>query len=140
MLQMDFQLKMPPEQVSCLVLAYLGDAVYELYVRSYLLGNGRVKVNNLHKQAVKFVQAKTQAQVLKALEGTLDETEASVVRRGRNTKSVHVPKNAEVIDYRHATALECLFGYLYLQGRHERITEIFAYALKVVEEGFPNGR
>ena len=140
MLQMNFQLKMPPEQVSCLVLAYLGDAVYELYVRSYLLGNGRVKVNNLHKQAVKFVQAKTQAQVLKALEGTLDETEASVVRRGRNTKSVHVPKNAEVIDYRHATALECLFGYLYLQGRYERITEIFAYALKVVEEGFPNGR
>lgn len=140
MLQMDFQLKMPPEQVSCLVLAYLGDAVYELYVRSYLLGNGRVKVNTLHKQAVKFVQAKTQAQVLKALEGTLDETEASVVRRGRNTKSVHVPKNAEVIDYRHATALECLFGYLYLQGRQERITEIFAYALKVVEEGFPNGR
>jgi ribonuclease-3 family protein len=140
MLQMNFQLKMPPEQVSCLVLAYLGDAVYELYVRSYLLGNGRVKVNNLHKQAVQFVQAKTQAQVLKALEGTLDDTEAGVVRRGRNTKSVHVPKNAEVIDYRHATALECLFGYLYLQGRHERIAEIFAYALKVVEEGFPNGR
>lgn len=135
MLEMNFELKMPPEQVSCLVLAYLGDAVYELYVRSYLIGDGRVKVNRLHKEAVKMVQAKTQAQVLKSLEGTLDETEAGVVRRGRNTKSVHVPKNAEVIDYRHATALECLFGYLYLKGRHERIAEIFAKAVKVVEGG-----
>ncbi|HEX3032186.1 MAG TPA: ribonuclease III domain-containing protein [Bacillota bacterium] len=129
------KLKVPPEQLSPLVLAYLGDAVYELYVRAHLLGDGTGKVNSLHKAAVGFVQAKTQARILQELEKELSPVEAGVARRGRNTKSAHVPKNAEMLDYRKATALECLIGYLYLKGEHNRINEIFVKAREIVEGG-----
>lgn len=135
MLDLNFDLKLEPQQMSSLVLAYLGDAVYELYVRSYLIGDGRVKVNQLHRKAVLFVRAKTQARILAALEGTLSEMETDVVRRGRNTKSLNVPKNTEVIEYRYATAFECLIGYLYLKHDHQRIAEIFQKAVEVVEGG-----
>ncbi len=135
MLGIDFNLKLAPEQMSSLVLAYLGDAVYEIYVRSHLIGDGRVKVNQLHRKAVIFVRAKTQARILAALEGTLSEIETDVVRRGRNTKSLNVPKNTEVIEYRYATAFECLIGYLYLKQDHQRIAEIFRKAVEVVEGG-----
>lgn len=125
----------PPEQMSALVLAYLGDAVYELRVREYLIREGRAKVNYLHNEAVQFVRAATQAQVLRALEPALDETEQAVVRRGRNAKSQHVPKNSELMDYRYATALESLIGYLYLKGKFARIDEIFDQAIGVVRGG-----
>ncbi len=124
-----------------LVLAYLGDAVYELYVRRHLVSCGFMKVDALHKQAVRFVNAATQAQVLHALAGGLAEDEAAVVRRGRNAKSGSAPKNISVTDYRHGTAFEALIGYLYLAGREERIGEIFDAACKIVmsaEEGDNN--
>lgn len=130
-----------PASVPALVLAYLGDAVYELYVRKYLVSCGYTKVDMLHRLAVRFVNAVTQAQVLHALAGILSEDEAAVVRRGRNSKSGSSPKNISVTDYRHGTAFEALIGYLHLSGREDRINEIFGIAREIVlsaEEGDNN--
>lgn len=123
-----------PGDLPALVLAYVGDAVYELAVRGHLVNTGLVKVNRLHGEAVKYVNAGAQARILKALEGSLSEEEAAVVRRGRNAKSPHAPRGAGVIEYRHSTALESLIGYLYLKGDAARLSEIMAFALAVVEE------
>ncbi|MDD3652712.1 MAG: ribonuclease III domain-containing protein [Desulfotomaculaceae bacterium] len=116
-----------------LVLAYIGDAVYELVVRSYLVESGVVKVKQLHNEAVRLVNAKTQARVLQALEGMLSDEETSVMRRGRNTKSQHTPRSAGVIEYRQSTALECLVGYLYLKGDTTRLNEIIKAGLDMVD-------
>lgn len=123
----------PPGQMPALVLAYIGDAAYELYVRGYLISKGKTKVKELHGQAVKFVNATTQANILHSLEGMLTPEEESVVRRGRNAKSGTAPKNIDMIDYRFGTAFEALFGYLYLQGNKARMEEIFKIAIRIVE-------
>lgn len=115
-----------------LVLAYIGDAVYELVVRNYLVEKGAVKVKQLHDEAVRLVNARTQARVIRALEGLLTDEEAAVMRRGRNARSPHTPRSAGVIEYRQSTALECLIGYLYLKGDTARLNEILAVALDVV--------
>ncbi len=124
---------MDPLQLNPLALAYLGDAVYELEVRKYLLDQGLVRVKQLHAAAVSMVKATTQAKVMHRLQSLLDEEESSVVRRGRNSKSGSPPKNTDVIDYRYATAFECLIGYWYLKGEQHKIDEAFQQALKVVE-------
>lgn len=127
-----------PAIIPALVLAYLGDAVYELHVRNYLVSCGYTKVDVLHKKAIKFVNAATQAQVLHSLADKLSEEEAAVVRRGRNAKSGSVPKNASMVNYRHGTAFEALVGYLHLRGREDRVAEIFNIACGIVlskEEG-----
>lgn len=121
-----------PALMPALVLAYLGDAVYELHVRRYLISRGITKVDSLHKKAVKFVNASTQARILHTISQTLSESEMAVVKRGRNAKSGSVPKNTSITDYRHGTAFECLIGYLFLSGREERIAEIFKIALDIV--------
>lgn len=121
-----------PSELPSLVLAYVGDAVYELAVRGYLVERGLVKVNKLHREAVKYVRAGAQAKALFALEGQLSEEELAVVRRGRNTKSATIPKNADLMDYRHATAFEALVGYLHLQGRHEREQEVIQGAILAI--------
>ncbi len=121
-----------PAGIPALVLAYLGDAVYELYVRRYLVSCGYTKVDSLHKKAVAFVNAATQARVLHAISDDLSEEEAAVVRRGRNAKSGSVPKNMSVSDYRHGTAFETLIGYLFFCGREDRINEIFGTACEIV--------
>lgn len=123
-----------PGDLPALVLAYVGDAVYELAVRRHLVEAGLVRVNRLHGEAVKYVNAGAQAKILKALEESLTEEEAAAVRRGRNAKSPHTPRGAGVIEYRHATALECLIGYLYQKGAYARLEEIMTFAFKVVEE------
>lgn len=123
-----------PGDLPALVLAYVGDAVYELAVRGHLVNTGLARVNRLHGEAVKYVNAGAQAKILRALEGSFTEEEAAVVRRGRNAKSPHTPRGAGVIEYRHSTALESLIGYLYLKGDDARLGEIMAMALKVVEE------
>ncbi len=114
---------MPVNQYGALSLAYLGDVVYEMYVRSFLLSKTDQKVNVLHKQATKFVCAHAQAEFYHRIEDILTEEEAAVFHRGRNTKS-HPPKNAHVSDYRIATGVEALIGYLYLQNRGDRISEL----------------
>ncbi|GAB6158615.1 ribonuclease III domain-containing protein [Desulfotomaculum varum] len=128
-------LKQNPEEIPSLVLAYLGDAVYELAVRRFLIAQGVTKVNRLHREAVKYVRAGAQARALFALEDKLSEQELAVIRRGRNAKSGVPPKGADVVEYRHATALEALLGYLYLQGNGERINEIIGLAIDAINRG-----
>ncbi|TEB09494.1 Mini-ribonuclease 3 [Pelotomaculum propionicicum] len=123
-----------PADLPALVLAYIGDAVYELAVREHLVGSGLARVNKLHGESVRYVNAGAQAKALHALEGLLSEEEAAVMRRGRNAKSPHVPKGAGVIEYRHSTALESLIGYLYLKGDTARLAEIITAALEAARD------
>lgn len=114
------------------LLAYLGDAVYELHVRAKLL-IADVPVDQLHAQKVSRVRASAQAETLRRLMPTLSEDEADVVRRARNLKT-SVPKNASVADYRHSTAFEALLGMLYMQGAYDRLDAIFTAADQYLEE------
>ncbi|MBZ4655242.1 MAG: ribonuclease [Peptococcaceae bacterium] len=118
-----------PREMSPLVLAYLGDAVFELYVRLYLVNKGIAKTNSLHREAASLVKAASQAHFLQKLDGLLTDEERDVARRGRNAKSGHVPKNAQVTEYRLSTGFETLLGYLFLLERKERIAELLGYLL-----------
>jgi ribonuclease-3 family protein len=122
-----------PEELPVLVLAYVGDAVYELAVREHLISTGLVKVNRLHSETVKYVNAGAQAKALHALEGMFTGDEAAVVRRGRNAKPPHTPRSAGMIEYRRSTALECLIGFLYLKRDKVRLAEIISAAIKAAE-------
>lgn len=117
------------EMYNPLALAYMGDTVFDLFVRSYLVSKGSRQVNKLHKEAIAFVKAKAQADALAGIKELLTEEEKEIVKRGRNAKSHSVPKNANLIDYRMATGLETLFGYLYLLGRGDRINELMSRIL-----------
>ncbi|WP_285881792.1 Mini-ribonuclease 3 [Domibacillus indicus] len=125
-------------QLNGLALAYMGDAVYEVYVRKFLLESGRVKPNDLHRASTKFVTAKAQAAQLHRLfeEQFLTEEEETVAKRGRNAKSGHTPKNTDVLTYNHSTALEAVIGFLFLTGRLERMEEII---YNILENGGTNG-
>lgn len=113
-----------PETLTPLALAYIGDAVYELYIRLFLAGNNNLKMKDLHLKAVSLVKADSQASFLRELEPLLTEEEQNIVRKGRNAKSGHVPKNADVLNYRYSTGFEALLGYLYLTGQNERLLEL----------------
>ena len=115
--------KVPPSQYSPLTLAYIGDVVYELFVRTYLLRDANFPVNKLHKTAIGVVNAKAQSDLFQKVKESLTEEELAVYKRGRNTNS-HPPKNADMVDYKSATGIEALIGYLYLKGESERILEI----------------
>ena len=119
-----------------LALAFLGDAVYEIYIRKYVMAKGYRTINSMHKEAIRFVRAKSQCTAVKRILPELPEEEASVVRRGRNANPHTVPKNAEVEDYRYATALESLFGYLELTGQKERLEELMDRVVAVIEEEY----
>ncbi|GAB6172303.1 Mini-ribonuclease 3 [Paradesulfitobacterium aromaticivorans] len=121
------------QELNSLSLAYLGDAVYELWVRSHLLDQGHEKVRELHKATVAYVRAGTQAKVLHSLWPDLDEVEQQVVLRGRNTKGSH-PKNVDVVTYRHATAFEALVGYWQLTERFERMEWAFGQIEGIMAE------
>lgn len=110
--------------MSPLVWAYVGDAIYELHVRTYLVKTTKLKPHRLHIETIKFVKAKAQADILEKLQSSLIDEELDIIRRARNTENHHIPKNAEIRDYQHATALEGLIGYLYLNGKRERLQEI----------------
>ena len=110
--------------LSPLQLAYIGDAVYELFVRTYIL-NKAVPVKRLHKETTQYVKAKSQSDTVHALENILTQEEKDIVRRGRNAKTNSMPKNAELMDYKYATGFESLVGYLYLTGKDERMVELF---------------
>lgn len=117
------------KELSPLALAFIGDGVFELLVRTHVL-NKNFSANKLHREAIKYVKAKNQRELLEKVKENLDEEEIQIVKRGRNAKSHTVPKNAEIADYKMATGLEALFGYLYLLGRYERILEIFMEMIK----------
>ena len=115
-----------PNQYSALTLAYIGDCVFELYVRTYLIKDKDYPVKLLHKEATKFVRAKAQADYFRRIEGILTEEETAVFKRGRNTIS-HPPKNADMVDYKIATGVEALVGYTYLKGDTKRLMELLSY-------------
>ncbi len=112
------------EALSPLQLAYIGDAVYELLVRTYLVKKG-LPVKKLHKKAVGYVKAEAQCNIVHILEKELTNEEKNLVKRGRNAKNNSVPKNAELMDYKYATGFETLIGYLFLTGKDERIFCLF---------------
>ncbi|KIL34523.1 ribonuclease III [Cohnella kolymensis] len=118
----------PVNLLSPVVLAYVGDAVFEIYVRQRLVARSNRKPHELHRAAIRYVSAAAQAKLLERWQPLLTEEEADIVRRGRNTKSGQPPKNADPGEYRHATALECLVGYLYYTGRKERLEQLVELA------------
>ena len=117
-------------QMSPLVWAYIGDSVYEQYIRDYLVTNTKYKPHKLHVEATKFVKAAAQAKILELLEKDLTEDEKEIVRRARNTKNHHLPKNSNVQEYMYATAFEGLIGYLHLSKNTNRLNEILELSLK----------
>lgn len=120
--------------MSPLVLAYIGDTIYESYIREYLIRkNINKKVNDLHKSAIKYVNAKAQATVMHEIEEELSEDELRIYKRGRNQKSHTSPKNADIIDYKCATGFEALVGYLYLKADKERLEYIIYKGISIIE-------
>ena len=125
----------PAKQMSPLTLAFLGDALYELLVREHIVKQGSMPPNRLHRLTVAFVKASFQAQVYDLLEPQLQQDEGDMLRRGRNTSSVRPPKNADMAEYRKATGVETLFGYLHLCHQEERARELFAQIVALAENG-----
>ena len=113
---------------SPLALAYMGDAVYEVLIRTRVMNRGSMQVNKMHKKSASLVKAEAQARMIQALQGELTEEETAVYKRGRNAHSASSAKNASIRDYRMATGFEALVGYLYLTGQYERL-------LKLVHDG-----
>ena len=116
--------------LSPLTWAYVGDAVYELYVRTNLVNKTKLKPQKLHIESIKYVKAKAQADILKEIMDKLTDDEKEIVRRARNAENHHLPKNAEPEDYMYSTAFEGLIGYLYLCKKDERLKEILEMSVK----------
>ena len=123
-----------PRQLSPLVLAYVGDTIYDLYVRTQLILTTDATAQGLHMQAAQRVCAKGQAEALRRIWDQLTEEEQGVYKRGRNSHMGTVPKNAAIQDYRAATGLEALLGYLYLGGQDQRLTQLMGWLLGKQEE------
>lgn len=120
-------------QMSPLTWAYMGDCIYEKYVREYLVTSTKYKPHKLHIEATKLVKASAQAHILQELENELSNDEKEIVRRTRNTENHHLPKNATVQEYMYATAFEGLIGYLYLTKQEERLTEILKKSIQIIK-------
>lgn len=121
------------KQLNPLQLALIGDAVYEIYIRNYILSkNIDLSAHKIHVNAIKFVKAKSQALIMHEIESELMDEEEYIYKRGRNAKSATVPKNADVRDYRMATGFEALVGYLYLIGEKERLEFIFEKSIDII--------
>ncbi|NUU59723.1 Mini-ribonuclease 3 [Paenibacillus agri] len=123
----------PARLLSPVVLAYVGDAIYEVAVRQYLVSLPNLRPNHLHRTATGLVSAKAQCAILAHLEPVLTEEEQNIARQGRNAKSGTIPKNANVLEYRHATAFECLIGYLYYTGQQARLQEIVHIGIEFMQ-------
>ena len=119
-----------PRTMSALALAYIGDGIFEVFVRTMVLAQGNAPVNKLHKKARNVVNAKAQAELYFRIAEELTDEEAAVFKRGRNAKSFTTPKNADLMDYRHATGLEALVGFLYLDHKMERAFYLFQKGLE----------
>lgn len=122
------------EMMSPLTWAYVGDSVYEAYIRTYLVETTRLKPHKLHLRSIKYVKAKAQADILKRIYDNLTKEEQEIVRRARNTENHHVAKNADPTDYMYSTAFEGLIGYLYLTRQTERLNQILKEITKNNEE------
>lgn len=122
--------KKDPKQYSPLTLAYIGDGIYDLVIRTIIVEQGNARVNQLHKSVSNMVKAAAQAEAIRKMEPYLTEEELGVYRRGRNAKSYTMAKNASMVDYRCATGLEALMGYLYLNEQMDRIIELIELGLE----------
>lgn len=120
-------------RMSSLALAHMGDCVYEMMTRAYLTCNGLTTNRTLHKETVRIVCAAAQAAGARAILPLLSEDERAVLLRGRNAKPHHMPKSASAADYSYATALEALFGWLYLKQRYDRLNELFDIILNTIQ-------
>lgn len=116
------------------VLAYLGDAVYEVYIRKHVIDTGQIHADRLHHSAVRYVHAAAQAKIIKAVFDDLPPDQQSLVKRARNRKSVTKAKNADPVDYKWATAFEALVGYLHLEEREEELNALFERAVGIIEQ------
>ena len=116
------------------VLAFLGDSVYETYVRRHVIGKGQVNADLLHRAAVRFVRADAQAYALKAMMDELTDEEQSLVKRARNKKISTKPKNADPVIYKWATAFEALIGFLYLSNTQNRMEDRILGAIELIEK------
>lgn len=119
---------------SPLVLAYIGDAVYELAIRSRVVNHGSMQVHKMHKKSASLVKAETQANLIKVLAEQLTEEEHAAYKRGRNARSATTAKHATMIDYRMATGFEALVGYLYLKGQYARLFALIGDGLEKIGE------
>ena len=126
------RIKSPAEinMLSPLTWAYVGDCIYELYIRTDLVNKTKLKPHKLHIETIKYVKAKAQADILKKIESNLSEQEQDIVRRARNAENHHLPKNADPADYMYSTAFEGLIGYLYLTKQDERLKEILQMCIQ----------
>lgn len=122
------------KSLSALVLAYVGDAVYEVFIRTLLVAQGDLPVHTLHMQATTFVKAKAQSNIIHHIMPMLTEDEVTVVKRGRNAKSGTIPKNADVTEYKYATGFESLIGYLYLTNQFDRLDVIMDEIVKLYQK------
>lgn len=123
-----------PCSYSPLALAYMGDAVYELVIRTKVISRGSMQVNKMHKKSASLVKAEAQAGLIKLLEDQLTKEEEAVFKRGRNAKSASTAKNASMIDYRMATGFEALIGYLYITDQFGRIITLISHGLEKMGE------
>lgn len=124
-----------PKQMSPLVLAYIGDSIYDLVIKTYILDSrGNMPVNKMNRIVSSLVKAETQSKMIGLIEPVLTEAEDGIYKRGRNAKSYTSAKNATIGDYRRATGFEALIGYLYLSGQYERMVELIKEALKEIGE------
>ena len=117
--------------MSPLTWAYIGDSVFELYIRMYLVNTTKLKPHKLHLESIKYVKAKAQAEILKKLENILTDKENEIAKRGRNAENHHLPKNATVQEYMYSTGFEALIGYLYLTKQDERLKEILEKCITI---------
>lgn len=124
---------MDTREIGVKTLAYIGDVVYELYIRKHVIANSNEQVNKLHKKTIKYVSAKAQAKIVDRIDNELSETEKDIIRRGRNAIANTVPKNTDVITYKIATGFEALIGYLYLEDNISRLEEIIERSVKIIE-------
>lgn len=129
----DIDINIKPELLSPLSLAYIGDAVYELYVRTHIMKDENLPVNKLHKTATGYVKAKAQSDAIHNIESRLTEQEIAVFKRGRNAHSHTSAKNADIVDYRHATGFEALIGYLYMSDNKERLYEVLRMSVEYLD-------
>lgn len=119
--------------MSPLTWAYVGDCVYELYIRTYLSNTTNLNPHKMHVEAIKYVKANAQANILKNLIEILNDDEKDIVRRGRNTENHHLPKNASHAEYMYSTAFEALIGYLFLTKKNERLKEIVKLSIELCQ-------
>jgi ribonuclease-3 family protein len=131
---MELHLQKKPSQYAPLALAYIGDGVYEVFIRSRMMElHPDLPAHKLHLQTVRYVKAHAQAKSMHALQEFLTEQETAVYKRGRNAKSATVPKNADLSEYRQATGFEALIGYLYLNGETQRLEQLMELAFEAGE-------